>query len=64
MRSLAYWPSLFWVREKGGRLGILRCYGRVGVGYTREIRERIKEKVSSAEEESMGTKEKGQFIRT
>lgn len=45
-------------------MGILRCYGRVGVGYTREIRERIKEKVSSAEEESMGTKEKGQFIRT
>lgn len=32
--------------------------------WSREIRERIKEKMSSAEEESMGTKEKGQFIRT
>lgn len=45
-------------------MGIFRCYGGVGVGYTREI-ERIKEKMNIAKGESMGTKkEKGQFIRT
>lgn len=54
----------FRVKEKRGRLGISRCYGGVGVGHTRDIRERIKEKMNSAEEESMGTKEKGQVIRT
>lgn len=61
MRSLAYWPSLFWVREKGGEVGNIEVLRK---SWSREIRERIKEKMSSAEEESMGTKEKGQFIRT
>lgn len=55
-------PPLFRVRERE-RLGILRCYGGVGGRYTREIKQRIKEKMNRAEEESMGTKEKGQFFR-
>ena len=45
-------------------MGILRCYGEVGAGYTRET-ERIKEKMNIVKEESVGTKkERGQFIRT
>lgn len=49
--------------ERGGRLGILRCYGGVGVGHTREI-ERNKETMNIAKEERMGTKKERQFIRT
>lgn len=36
---------------------------KLEAGTQKEIRERIKEKMNRAEEESMGTKEKGQFIR-
>lgn len=64
-------PSLWAVafqgyRGRGGeRLAVLRCYGGVEGRFTREVRERMKKKMNMhrAEEESMDSTEKTQFVR-